>query len=87
MANNYPTPQAASPISRQGAVVTPDDANDLPMRAARGLYVGGAGDLTVDLLETGENLLFAGFPGGFFGVAVRRVYATGTTATDIIALG
>lgn len=50
------------------------------------LYVGNTGNLRV-LTSGGADLTFVGIPAGsFVPVQVKRVFATGTTATDIIAL-
>jgi len=50
------------------------------------LYVGGAGDVRV-LTSSGADLTFVGIAAGtFMPVQVKRVYATDTTATDIVAL-
>ena len=50
------------------------------------LYVGTGGDLRV-LTSSGADLTFVGIPdGSFLPVQVKRVYATDTTATNIIAL-
>lgn len=67
-----------------GAAVTPSNTVDLTT-IARSLYIGGSGDVTVDTAD-GSNLTFYSVPVGFFFVRVRRVYATGTTATNIVAL-
>ena len=49
------------------------------------LYIGGAGDVKV--LTTGnDEVTFIDVQPGFFPVQVIRVYATGTSATDIIGL-
>jgi len=49
------------------------------------LYIGGAGNVKV--LTTGnDEVTFAAVQPGFFPVQVIRVYATGTTATNIIGL-
>lgn len=63
--------------------VTPSDATEI--RAA-GLWVGGAGAVT---LRTGddETVLISGVPAGtLLPIQARRVHATGTTATLILAL-
>lgn len=64
--------------------VTPDDSTDLP-HVAIGLYIENAGLLSV-LTVTGETriLSVAGF--SILPVGVRRVNATGTTASGIHAL-
>jgi hypothetical protein len=66
-----------------GAAVTPDDNADLP-NVARVLYVGSAGDLTISTVE-GTTLLISNHPVGYCMFGARRVYATGTTATNIVA--
>ena len=64
--------------------VTPDDGADLPV-ASRALNVAGAGfvQLTTVTGDTGQIYVAAGIP---FAVRVQRVWATGTTATGIVAL-
>jgi hypothetical protein len=66
------------------AAVTPDTSNDLPRYPARALYIGGTGNLVVDLAE-GQTVTFNAVPVGIFPVAVKRVRAT-STATNIVAL-
>lgn len=80
------TPGLDSPASNAVAV-TPDDATDLAT-SARFLYIGVAGDVTVDLVrnEDADNpVTFTNYSGGIFPFRVKRVRATGTTATSIIA--
>ena len=68
-----------------GYAVTTDNANDLPTPAV-GLYVGGAGDIKVDDFQ-GHTFTFKAVPVGTqLMCPVKRVYATGTTATLLIAL-
>jgi len=64
-------------LGQGGVIVTP----------TRGLYVGGAGDVKVDM-EGGETgVVFSSVPAGsILPVRVLRVWATGTTATSIVAL-
>lgn len=64
-------------------VVTPDDATDLTTDA-RFLYVGVSGDITCDLVGGDTGVLFAAVPVGVFPFRVRRVRATGTTASSIV---
>lgn len=50
------------------------------------LYVGGAGNVRV-LTSSGADLTFVGIAAGtFMPVQVKRVYASDTTATNIVAL-
>lgn len=73
-------------IATQGATVTPHDTTFLANPGT--LYVGVSGDLTVihmdDYAGTPTAVLYKSVPVGFFPVGVRRVNATGTTATNII---
>lgn len=68
-----------------GAAITANDSTDLP-EVYSGLYIGGAGNLKVDLLD-GSTVTFTGLlVGTIYPFTVKRVYATGTTATNIIGL-
>lgn len=50
------------------------------------LYIGGAGNLRV-LTASGDDVTFTGvLAGSYLPVQVQRVFATGTTATNIIAI-
>jgi len=66
--------------------VTPNDSTDLPDGPCRGLWVGGAGNLSViGAFDTVEVTLTA-VPIGLHALAVKRVRATGTTATLLVAV-
>ncbi|MCG7932105.1 MAG: hypothetical protein N0E44_18905 [Candidatus Thiodiazotropha lotti] len=69
--------------AKGGFSVTPNDSTGLE-RQAVALYVTGAGSLRVTM-HSGEILNFPAVPVGPLGIAVKRVHATGTTAT-VIAL-
>lgn len=64
--------------------VTPSDATVL--QTTRGLYIGVSGNLTVRMAQDEVNATFANVPVGIFPVQVDQVLATGTTATNIVAL-
>ena len=64
------------------ATVTPDDAADLPF-VSRAIYVGTPGDLHV-LTQSGQDVTYKGVSGTKV-LRVSRIFATGTTATDIVA--
>lgn len=72
-----------APASRAEAVV-PSDVSDLA-RDSRAIYVGGAGD--VSFVTTGSDTVTAvAVPAGtMISVMIRRVNATGTTATNILS--
>lgn len=66
-------------------VVTPDNSNDLAY-TTRAIYVGGAGNINVDMVS-GQTCLFSGVPAGtVLPIRVKRVRSTSTTATLIVAL-
>ena len=76
------------------AAVTPSDTANLSVPSSEPanslfagaiLYVGVPGNLRV-LVEGGQEVTFQNVPIGFFPVQVIRVFATGTSATGIIAL-
>ena len=70
----------------EAADITPDDVQDLP-DIAYGIYVGVAGDVTVDLKNGGSNITFKNaVQGQILEIVATRVYATGTTATSLVAL-
>ena len=74
-----------SDVASHAAAVTPDDAVDLTT-PARGLYIGGAGN--VEVVTVGcETVIFTAVPEGtVLPIRCTRVRAAGTTATGIIAL-
>ena len=68
-----------------GEAVTPSDTVNLSA-PARGLWVGGAGAVSVQMYGDGGTVIYAGVPAGtLLPVQCTRVNATGTTATNIIA--
>lgn len=77
-------PQLDDPIAN-AADVTPNDSTDLT-NTSRALYVGVAGDLTVDLAVSGQSITFKNAEVGYHPLRVTRVYATNTAATDIVAV-
>ena len=64
--------------------ITPNDSADLA-NVTRGLLLGAAGNVKVDMLESGTVTL-ALAAGIIHPLRVKRVYAAGTTATGIIGL-
>lgn len=72
--------------ARRAVTVTPSDSTDLAKIAYKGLYIGGTGNIAVIPSEGSGSVVFNAVPVGFFPVAVKRVLATGTTATNIVAL-
>lgn len=65
--------------------ITPNDSTDLTV-PTRGIYVGTAGHLKVDMLD-GTTVTFNNLAAGtIHAIAVKRVYATGTGASNIIGI-
>ena len=74
----------------RAALVVPSDTVDLgPIDGgfphASGLYIGTAGSLKVTTIS-GDVVALPNVIAGHFKLAVRRVWATGTAATGIVAL-
>jgi hypothetical protein len=76
----------------RAASVTPSDTVNIPSVGGGAgvnngcvLYVGVAGDLKVTTAGT-DDITFKNVPVGFFPVQVVKVFATGTAASEIIAL-
>jgi hypothetical protein len=67
----------------QAAAITPHDSNTID--EARALYVGGAGD--VILTVNGTDITFTGMlAGNIYPIYYTAVKATGTSATNLVAL-
>jgi len=65
------------------AAITPSDTD--PTGNVRALYVGGAGDLKVQTIA-GNDVTFADIvAGSIIPIRCKRVYSTGTSATNIVA--
>ncbi|MGX2958055.1 spike base protein, RCAP_Rcc01079 family [Peribacillus sp. JNUCC 23] len=73
--------------SAQGAIlVVPNDSTDLTTTPTKGIYIGGTGDLKVTMLD-GTTVTFKSISAGaIHPLSVKRVFATGTTATNILAV-
>lgn len=70
--------------ARDAVAVTPNDGADLA-NVCRALYVGVSGDIKLTTPE-GTVLTFKNVPAGVFPVGAKRVWQTGTTASEIIAV-
>ena len=64
-------------------IVTSNSTNIAP---TRGLYVGTAGDVTVDMAY-GTTVAFVSVQAGtILPIQVTRIYSTGTSASNMVAL-
>lgn len=74
--------------SSQAIAITPSDTVDLT-RSVRAIYVGGDGNIKLHCSDdaAAEAVTFVGVVAGtILPVSPRRIYATGTTATNLIGL-
>jgi hypothetical protein len=80
-------PTAQSTNGRKVTVVVPSDTVDFTSYPSK-LYIGVAGD--VKCIPVGNDdaspVTFKSVPVGFLEIQVRRVFATGTAATNILAI-
>ena len=76
--------QDFSPLTR-AASVTPHNTNELEF-VTRALYVGSVGDVKVAMADSGEVTFLAVPTGTTLPIRVKKVFATGTDATNIVAL-
>jgi hypothetical protein len=78
---NYST-ALSSPASKAFAI-TPNDTADLAV-STRGLWIGGDGSVKITTVD-GDTVTLSGCGAGtVVPVRVKRVFATGTTATNIL---
>jgi hypothetical protein len=78
-----PNDAGNSQPATSGFVVTLDAA--MPDDTCRGLYIGVTGNVAV-MWEDGTTVTFPNVPVGILPVMVKKVLATGTTASGIVAL-
>lgn len=80
------TPGLDAPAQKAFAI-TPDDNNDLAL-STRAIYTGKGGTLVCILVEDSAEVTFNSVPAGIvLPVRVKRVKATGTTASmDLVGL-
>lgn len=66
--------------------VTPDDTANLEV-TSRSLYIGGAGDVSVEMAGDNSNVIFSSVNSStILPIRVLKVHATGTTANGIVGL-
>jgi hypothetical protein len=83
----YPdlTPDNELASAIDAAAIVPNDAADLPY-VTRSIYVGTAGDVTLLLRSASAPVTYKSVPAGTrLMVSATRVYATGTTASNMLA--
>lgn len=65
--------------------VTPDDGAELPDGLTRSLFVGTAGLVAIENAD-GNTVVIKSGDSQYHPLRTRKIYATGTTATDIVAI-
>jgi hypothetical protein len=72
--------------SRRAIAVSPHDTNELTI-LPKALYIGGGGAVVLRSVESASDVTFRNVASGqVLDVRAQFVRATGTTATDIVAL-
>jgi ethanolamine utilization microcompartment shell protein EutS len=66
-------------------VITPSNTANLA-GSPRAIWVGGAGDVAVEMIDGSTGVLAGILAGTLMPVRVRKVLATGTTATGLVGL-
>ncbi len=78
-------PLTLSSTVQDMALITPDNVNDLPY-VTRGIYVGTGGNIKLTT-KAGTTLIVPNLAGGaIYSFRVSRIWATSTTASNIVAL-
>jgi len=81
---NHPPSELSAP-AKSAAAITASDATDIT-DTPRAIYVGGAGNIAA-VMATGEVVTFTAVPAGtILPIRVKRINATNTTATAMVAL-
>lgn len=65
--------------------ITPYDTANL-VHPAKGIYVGVTGDIKADMINGDTAVVFKAVPVGVLNIYVKKIYATGTTATNLVGL-
>lgn len=74
----------ASAIATKSAALTPDDAGVI---IAHGVFVGTGGTIVVTLREGQIGTFINIASGSVLPISITRLWATGTTASNIVGLG
>jgi hypothetical protein len=72
--------------AENAVAVTPHDSTDF-VTASRALWIGGAGNISVEMVGGQSAVVFTGIQAGtILPLRVTRVNSTSTTATSIVAI-
>lgn len=80
-------PRSTDTFPAQDAVaITPNDTVSATGQQFRALYVGTTGDITLRTSPTTASVTLKSVPVGILPVNCQWVYATGTTASNLVGL-
>lgn len=86
MADKFVGADGVTSSARDALAVTPSDSTDL-VDIPKAVYVGAAGNLVCTLVDDTTSVTFVGVQAGsILPIRPKRVFATGTTATSLLAL-
>ena len=72
--------------AQSAVALTPNDTADLA-KPSRGLFIGVGGTVVATLLDDAAAVTFPNLPNGsVLPIRAKRVWASGTTATNILSL-
>ena len=85
--DRYQVPTSAGGPAGRCVAITPTDTGELTTYIGS-IYVGVTGNLAVTPMRNtaDTSVVFTNVPVGWFPVSVRKVWATGTTATGLIGV-
>lgn len=72
--------------AQNGAAITPNDSPNSTAQIYRAIYVGVSGDVRLRSDPYSAAVTYKAAPVGILPVNCQWVYATGTTATDMVGL-
>jgi hypothetical protein len=85
MAREIKSGMSVGPAYNAFNIVT-SDSQDLAPSSARGIYVGVTGDLKVTTVQNDTVTFFNVAAGVIHPITAARVWATGTTASKLVAV-
>lgn len=77
---------ADATVSARRAATTATSDTTIFEEPTRAIYIGGAGNLKVDMVSGGTVTFNSLAAGTLLPIQVIRIYATGTTATNMVNL-
>ena len=79
--------RAAPTTPGRSAIAIDVSVQDQTLPECRGIYVGNGGDITVDMVGAGRDILYKAVPTGtLLPIQVMKVKNVGTTATNLVAI-